>query len=122
MQKGQTYNPCVKCVTVISRRGAASLWPIIGAVIQQQTRFQLLNVKCKPHTSLQISLVLPPHGDDVGCYDWNTTSPVCRNFCKTHNHGRSLRLIIQYIFFSHCLFPVKESSYLSGWQCTVHHV
>ena len=110
---------CVNCITVIVRRSTASLWSIIGAVIHQQlnTRFQPLSVKC----SLQISLVPPfplrnnddeHDDDDVGCYYWNT----CKTFNEMYNHHRSLRLIIQYIFFSHCLFPVKASSYLSGWQ------
>ena len=125
---------CVNCITVIARRSTASLWSIIGAVIQHHlnTRFQPLTVKC----SLQISLMSPfstrnvdddddEHDDnDVGSYYWNTTttSPVCKNFNKMYNHCRSLRLIIQYIFFSHWLFPVKASPYLSGWQYTLRHV
>ena len=125
---------CVNCITVIARRSTASLWSIIGSVIHQQlnTRFQPLSVKC----SLQISLMPPfstrnvdddEHDDnDVGSYYWNNTtttaSPVCKNLNKMYNHCRSLRLVIQYIFFSHCLFPVKASSYLSGWQCTLNHL
>ena len=125
---------CVNCITVIARRSTASLWSIIGSVIHQHlnTRFQPLTVKC----SLQISLMPPfsqrnvddddEHDDnDVGSYNWNTTtttSPVCKNFNKMFNHCRSLRLIIQYIFFSHCLFPVKASSYLSGCQNTLRTI
>ena len=112
------------CVTVIDRSCTNPFWSIIGAVIHQQTRFQVLSMKCNPNTSLHISLLPPPPPIDVGYgSSWNTTSRVCKKYREMYNLC-SLRLIIQYIFFSHCLFfPVKKaSSYLSGWHSTVQYV
>ena len=80
--------------------------------MQQQMRFQL-SASHKPHIPLPISLL--PRDVRRSCI-WKNTSPVCKKVCEMHNHHRSLRLIIQYIFFSHCLFPVKAASHLSGWQ------
>ena len=81
-------------------------------------------MKCNPNASLHISLLPPPPPIDVGYgSSWNTTSRVCKKYREMYNLC-SLRLIIQYIFFSHCLFfPVKKaSSYLSGWHSTVQYV
>ena len=87
---------------------------MIGSVLHQHHRFQPAAAKHKYYTSLKISLMPRDVAECLLC--WNT-SPVCKFFCKTYNHYyRSLRMIIQYIFFSHCLFPVKAASHLSGWQ------
>ena len=87
---------------------------MIGSVLHQHHRFQPTAAKHKYYTSLKISLMPRDVAECLLC--WNT-SPVCKFFCKTYNHYyRSLRMIIQYIFFSHCLFPVKAASHLSGWQ------
>ena len=98
-------------------RRAASLWSIIGTVLQQQMRFQLSSASHKPHIPLPISLL--PRDVRRSCI-WKNTSPVCKKVCEMHNHHRSLRLIIQYIFFSHCLFPAKASPCIPGWQCTIY--